>query len=307
MIANTVAGPVVPIASWPVGNATVYTNPPTLNWFLGTSATGLTYEIQCVPASDPAWPVNYATSSTTSYTFTSALTGGVQYAWRVRSTDGITKSDWSIPALFTMVAINALVQPITGSPTNSVTLNAASTELFWYLPTSTTANSTYEVQLADNPDFQSAKTFSSAKSNMQVDGLEGGKNYFWKVRSKDGTGNTSYYSGTGQFKVNNSVTAVEDKEVIPTQFELSQNYPNPFNPTTNITYALPQNSYVSIKVYDMLGREVKTLVNTEMLAGNHNVDWNGENNLGFKVSSGTYIYRITAGNFVAVKKMILIK
>ena len=142
---------------------------------------------------------------------------------------------------------------------------------------------------------------------MQVDGLESGKNYFWKVRSKDGTGNTSYYSGTGQFKVNNSVTAVEDKEVIPTQFELSQNYPNPFNPTTNITYALPQNSYVSIKVYDMIGREVKTLVNTEMLAGNHNVDWNGENNSGFKVASGTYIYRITAGNFVAVKKMILIK
>lgn len=113
--------------------------------------------------------------------------------------------------------------------------------------------------------------------------------------------------GVGATFKTSGVTAVEDKEVIPTQFELSQNYPNPFNPTTKIAYSLPQNSYVSIKVYDMLGREVKTLANTEMLAGNHSVDWNGDDNSGIKVASGAYIYKITASNFVAVKKMILIK
>ncbi len=307
MISNTGGGPVVPLASWPVGNPTEYST-PTLNWYLGTYASGLTYEIQCVPASDPWLADNvYATSSTMSYTFTSSLTGGVQYAWRVRSTNGVTKSAWSTTALFTMAAINFVVQPVTGSPTNSVTINTVSPELFWYLPTATTAKSIFEVQVADNPDFQNAKTFNTDKSNMQVDGLIGGKDYFWKVRSLDETGNASYYSGTGQFKVINSVTAIEEKEVIPTRFELSQNYPNPFNPTTKISYSLPQNEFVNIKVYDMIGREVRSLVNKEMLAGNHSLEWNGMDNAGSKVASGTYIYRITTGNFIAVKKMLLLK
>src|ERR1035437_4641267 len=105
MVANAAGGPVVPIASWPVGNTTEYTNPPTLNWYLGTYAPRLTFQIQCVKAIDSWLPDDqYATSSTMSYTFTSGLTGGVQYAWRVRSTDGATKSAWSTPALFTMVA-----------------------------------------------------------------------------------------------------------------------------------------------------------------------------------------------------------
>jgi flagellar hook assembly protein FlgD len=90
-------------------------------------------------------------------------------------------------------------------------------------------------------------------------------------------------------------------------YDLQQNYPNPFNPTTLIRYAIPNASHVTIKIYDMLGREVKTLVNSEQNAGFQTVQWNGENNFGSKVASGAYIYMIKAGDFFQAKKMILLK
>ncbi len=93
----------------------------------------------------------------------------------------------------------------------------------------------------------------------------------------------------------------------PSEFVLYQNYPNPFNPTTTIKYAVPKNEKISLKIYDVLGREVKTLVNSVKAPGIYSVTWNGSNNSGSKVASGIYFYRLKAGNFVNVKKMILLK
>jgi hypothetical protein len=242
-----------------------------------------------------------------SFTMPYGLTGGVQYAWRVRSTDGITKSAWSTTALFTMVSIDALVQPITGSPTNSVTVNTGSPEIFWYLPTAPAAKAIYDVQIADNPNFINPITSSSNKLSLQITGLNNNKSYFWKVRSNDGAGNASFYSGTGQFKIINSTTDVQKDVTIPTQFALEQNYPNPFNPSTMINYSLPNNAFVVLKIYDMLGREIKTLVNNQKNAGKYSVAWKGNDNNGNKVTSGIYIYRISAGNFSAARKMAVLK
>jgi len=102
------------------------------------------------------------------------------------------------------------------------------------------------------------------------------------------------------------VTDVGDR-LIPSTFELSQNYPNPFNPSTTISYSIPENSVVSIKIYDMLGREVKTLVNEEQSSGVHQIVWRGDNNYGSRVASGTYFYRAVLGKHTAVKKMLLLK
>lgn len=104
----------------------------------------------------------------------------------------------------------------------------------------------------------------------------------------------------------NGVTGVEE-ELIPEHFEVSQNYPNPFNPATTIRYSVPKNSFVSIKVYDILGREIKTLVNEEVKAGTYKVNWNGLNEYGSRVASGTYFYRVISGSDVVTKKMVLIK
>ena len=114
----------------------------------------------------------------------------------------------------------------------------------------------------------------------------------------------------GNIKVNDAMsTTLQPINVreIPTDFSLSQNYPNPFNPTTNIKYAIPQDSRVNLVVYNILGQVVRTLVDQEQQAGYYNIQWDGNNNYGSKVASGIYIYRIQAGNYSRTIKMNLIK
>jgi hypothetical protein len=100
----------------------------------------------------------------------------------------------------------------------------------------------------------------------------------------------------------NTVTDVQTNPVLHGNFELGQNYPNPFNPSTIIKYSIPANSFVQIRVYDVIGREVSTLVKAQMNAGTYNVTFNADN-----MPSGIYFYRIEAGNFVQTRKMILLK
>ncbi|MFA5834062.1 MAG: CHRD domain-containing protein [Bacteroidota bacterium] len=105
-----------------------------------------------------------------------------------------------------------------------------------------------------------------------------------------------------------TLTAVKRvSEVIPAEFSLEQNYPNPFNPSTVIQFALPNDAKVSLKIYDILGREVRTLINSDVVSGTSKVEWNGKNNFGQQVASGMYIYRIEAGSFVSTRKMMLLK
>ena len=101
---------------------------------------------------------------------------------------------------------------------------------------------------------------------------------------------------------NGGISSVETENKLPLGFALSQNYPNPFNPSTKIKYSVPQTSRVQIKVYDVLGNEVATLVNEEKPAGVYEANWNAAN-----LSSGVYFYQIKAGNYVETKKMILMK
>ena len=94
---------------------------------------------------------------------------------------------------------------------------------------------------------------------------------------------------------------------VPNAYELSQNYPNPFNAGTVIAYSLKDAGYVSLEVYDILGRPVKMLVNGIQSAGQHTTTWNGLDDNGNAVASGTYFYRLTTGNDIQARKMILMK
>ena len=98
-----------------------------------------------------------------------------------------------------------------------------------------------------------------------------------------------------------------DADLVPDVYALGQNYPNPFNPSTQIRYALPEQSKVVLTVYDMLGRKVRTLVNGVQDAGYRTVMWNATSDVGTPVSAGMYIYTIRAYEFYQVKKMILLK
>ncbi|MBT3796445.1 MAG: T9SS type A sorting domain-containing protein, partial [Candidatus Marinimicrobia bacterium] len=94
---------------------------------------------------------------------------------------------------------------------------------------------------------------------------------------------------------------------VPEEFALHQNYPNPFNPVTTINYDLPQQSYVNMFIYDILGREVANLVGKEISAGYHSIIWNTNNNLGSPVSAGIYFYQIQTRDFVKTKKLVILK
>ena len=90
-------------------------------------------------------------------------------------------------------------------------------------------------------------------------------------------------------------------------FALHQNYPNPFNPSTQIRYDLPLDEYVTIIIYDVMGRKIKSLINTNQEAGYRSITWDATNDLGQPVSAGMYIYTIQAGEFMQTKKMVLLK
>ena len=121
---------------------------------------------------------------------------------------------------------------------------------------------------------------------------------------------TAYNTGRGNWKdsiygpgIITIITNVQQVgNIVPTEYKLSQNYPNPFNPTTKINFAIPKQGFVNLKIYDVLGREVRTLVSEVKTPGYYIVDLNAE-----ELSSGVYFYKLSAGNFTDVKRMMLIK
>ncbi len=127
--------------------------------------------------------------------------------------------------------------------------------------------------------------------------------YYYRIAAVDLAGNVSGYSEI----VSVVMLSLETDGLVPDEFTLHQNYPNPFNPITTLRYDLPKNSLVSITIYDIMGREVRTLVNQTQDAGFKSVIWNATNDYGKPVSAGVYLYQIQAGEFVQTKKMVLLK
>ena len=103
------------------------------------------------------------------------------------------------------------------------------------------------------------------------------------------------------------LSKIQNEETLPSSYSLHQNYPNPFNPVTLLRYNLPVNSHVNITIFDILGREVKTMVNQYQNAGHRSITWNATNDYGNPVSAGVYLCRIQAGLYIQTKKMVLLK
>ena len=171
-------------------------------------------------------------------------------------------------------------------------------------------------------NFNNAQT---GKSDLLIAGLNSNGNEVWK-RTYGGNGNdgsrclrrisddkfiiAGYTSsfGSGSYdmwllKFQNELTGIKDKESTNSKsFYLNQNYPNPFNPNTKIKYVIPQRIFVSLKVYDVLGNQVDTLVRTEQEAGEYEVEFDGS-----QIMSGIYFYRLKAGSYSEARKMIVLK
>ena len=139
----------------------------------------------------------------------------------------------------------------------------------------------------------------SAVTEWSIFGLEDGL-YDWSVRAVD----AAYVGGavsSGTFQVG-APTSIENENNLPAEFSLAQNYPNPFNPSTVINYSVAKDVLVDLKVYNLIGEEVVTLINEHQAAGVYKIDFNAS-----ALPSGVYFYKLQAGSFVETKKMILIK
>ncbi len=182
--------------------------------------------------------------------------------------------------------------------------------------------------------FQIAGNLTVANGKKVMIGSAQAKNIFWQVAGQATLGTTSDFKGiilcqtlialntgatmNGRALSQTAVTLVADgvtepavatgvgKVVPPKEFVLSQNYPNPFNPSTTIHYSLEKAGMVSLKVYNLLGQEVATLVNGHQEAGSYTVPFNNKEGE-VTLASGVYFYRLDAGSFVSIKKMILMK
>ncbi len=137
-------------------------------------------------------------------------------------------------------------------------------------------------------------------NSWTIKGLDSVQTYYWSVQALD---NCFAASGFAQEHSLN-ITSIEEEQFngLPTEYELNQNYPNPFNPITVISWQSPVSSWQTMKVYDVLGNEVATLVNEYKSAGRYEVYFNGSG-----LTSGIYFYKISSGSFVETKKMILLK
>jgi len=160
----------------------------------------------------------------------------------------------------------------------------------------------YTVQVSLSPVFSiiGVNQTNISATSLQMSGLETETTYYWQASVTDSTG-TSGWSEVWSFTT--SLTDVgDDREELPQEFTLSQNYPNPFNPTTTFAFSLRSSVFANLSIYDLLGREIATLVNEEKAPGTYEVTWDAEGQ-----ASGVYIYRISAGPFVQTRKLIILK
>jgi hypothetical protein len=192
-----------------------------------------------------------------------------------------------------------LVAPFLLNPTMDSTPMPDSIDFSW---NSVSGAETYELQISYDNAFKNIYfgSFPSADTSLNFGSLVEDTTYYWRVRANN-TNDHSNWSATWRFRTAR-ITSVEQNNAVVKQFELSQNYPNPFNPTTRIHYSVVGNQNVTLKVYDVLGREVATLVNERKAPGTYDVSFNAG-----ALPSGVYFYRLKAGSFTSTKKLMLLK
>ena len=230
------------------------------------------------------------------------LRNSTSYIWKVR---GINEEynrigDWSEVWSFTTIDV-PLASPLLSTPFNEQVNVGTLTEFTWNEVESSVS---YYLQVSTDDQFSST-VFDSLKvgssSFTLTEPLSENTTYFWRMKSiSDYELRNSEWSDTFTFTTGVR-TSIED-ELIPQDYQLSQNYPNPFNPSTQIQYALPEATEVSLEVFNSVGQKVMELVNGLQSAGYHTATFDASG-----LSSGVYLYKLTTPSFTETKKMLLIK
>jgi hypothetical protein len=230
--------------------------------------------------------VNYLPSSSTLW-------------WRVRGWKNADIGEWSEGWSF-KTASSSLSTPLVIYPQDQRTNVSVNGILRWGAVSGATS---YEVILSDKPDLSNVLGFyiGLATPSLSLSDLAFSQTYYWRVLARKDN-ETSPWTPVFSFTTHSSSVGVKEVDDIAKSYSLSQNYPNPFNPSTNITYSIMEPSLVTIKIYDIYGREVETLVNQFHSSGKYVTTWEPKN-----IPTGVYYYQIHAGKYNEVRKMVYIR
>jgi photosystem II stability/assembly factor-like uncharacterized protein len=299
---TTYSTPVAPLLVAPANNAYLSTLTPLLDWDSVNVASSFRIRI-----SDDS---TFASSlidvnglNVSKYQIPSGiLQNNTKYYWRVNASNPCITSAWSQMRNFYVFPIPDA--PILVAPVNNSSISDMFLLFDW--DSVSTANS-FRLMVSADSSFATTviDTSGLAVSNFltsTIGLLQSNTNYYWKVNASNSYA-TSIWSQRWKFQTLTIITnAGSNENKIPKVFKLYDNYPNPFNPVTKIKFDLPLNGNVKLKVFDITGREVANLINSELKAGTYEHQFNAVN-----LSSGVYFYRIEAGDFIDIKRMVLIK
>ena len=201
---------------------------------------------------------------------------------------------------FQTAAVNRPLTPTPLSPTNGAVNQQLAVTLTW---NQIAGADTYRLQLASDSSMAQIFVDDSTLTlpAYELEALSLGTTYFWRVGAKN-LGGMSDFSPPFSFSTIRTVSVERTTDGIPAEFSLGQNYPNPFNPSTIIHYGIPDEAVVKLEIFDLLGRQVASLVHEKQIPGFYQVSWHAGD-----LPTGIYFYHLQAGSFVQTKKLILLK
>ena len=237
------------------------------------------------------------TLTDTSFLGTHPLAYLQKYWWRVRASNSEVQGEWTNPWKITHLLEAPNVVSLL-SPANAAVVSRDSVAFMWRKSTPEVYRYWFEIAADSAFTFKVVDSLVTDTSKV-VHSLANSQSYWWKVRASNPAG-LGPFSETRSFQV--IISSINWENEMPSEHSLSQNFPNPFNPTTMIRYGLPHRSHVLLVVYNTLGQRVAELVNGDVEAGYHSVQFDARN-----LASGVYFYRLQAGSFVETKKLLLVR